>query len=178
MNKEKIFIVCDNKDISLNICKNIIVLNNEVSIIPIFSTDIEYDNKVSENYIYYLDTISTNLSYKNNALLYILTKDYISHGITLDDFYNNDIAFMTIEEYNNISDVIFRKYDILTIWIDIKSNTSLDKKYNVELKYFNERINEYKYLYFLDSDPNISTIINNYIISEDTEKETIIKDNS
>lgn len=178
MEREKIFIVCDNKDLSLDICKKIVSKNDEVSIIPTFSTDTEYYNEVSENYIYYLDTINVNLSYKNNALLYILTKNYISHGIILDDFYNNDIAFMNIEEYNNIPDVIFKKYDILTIWIDIKHHNSINKKYKIELKYFNERINEFKYMYFLSDDVNIDNIINNYILGDEIEKENIIKDNS
>lgn len=178
MEKEKIFIVCDDKDLSLDICKKIILKNDEVSIIPIFSTDTEYYNEISENYIYYLDTVNVNLSYKNNALLYILTNNYISHGITLDDFYNNDIAFMNIEEYNNIPDVIFKKYDILTIWVDTKHHNSISKKYKIELKYFNERINEYKYMYFLNDDVNIHNIINNYILANEIEKENIIKDNS
>lgn len=178
MNKEKIFIVCDNKDISLTVCKNIILNNDEVSIIPTFSTDIEYYNEISENYIYYLDTVNVNLSYKNNALLYIITSNYISHGITIDDFYNNDIAFMNIEEYNNIPDVLFKKYNILTIWIDTKRHKSINKKDNIELKYFNERINEYKYMYFLSDDSSIHNIINNYILADEKEKENIIKDNS
>lgn len=178
MNKEKIFIVCDNKDISLTVCKNIILNNDEVSIIPTFSTDIEYYNEISENYIYYLDTVNVNLSYKNNALLYIITSNYISHGITIDDFYNNDIAFMNIEEYNNIPDVLFKKYNILTIWIDTKRHKSINKKDNIELKYFNERINEYKYMYFLSDDSNIHKTINNYILANEEEKENIIKDNS
>ena len=178
MDKEKIFIVCDNKDISLAVCKNIVLNNDEVSIIPTFSTDTEYYHELSENYIYYLDTVNVNLSYKNNALLYIITSNYISHGITIDDFYNNDIAFMNIEEYNNIPDVLFKKYNILTIWIDTKRHKSINKKDNIELKYFNERINEYKYMYFLSDDINIHNIINNYILANETEKENIIKDNS
>lgn len=177
MEKEKIFIVCDDKDLSLDICKKIILKNDEVSIIPIFSTDTEYYDEISENYIYYLDTVNVNLSYKNNALLYILTNNYISHGITLDDFYNNDIAFMNIEEYNNIPDVIFKKYDILTIWIDTKHHNSISKKYKIELKYFNERINEYKYMYFLSDDTNIEDIINSYIVASEENKKEILKNN-
>ena len=109
MNNSKIFIVCLNKETSLRVSKKIIEHNDDLSIIPTFSTDIQYKNEINENYIYYLDVNTVNLSYKNNSLLYIITSNYISYGITLDDFYNNDIAFMNIEEYNNISDLIFNK---------------------------------------------------------------------
>jgi len=177
MNNSKIFIVCLNKETSLNISKNIIANNDDLSIMPIFSTDPSYENEINENYIYYLDVNTVNLSYKNNSLLYVMTSNYISYGITLDDFYNNDIAFMNIEEYNNIPDVIFDKYNILTLWIDSKKHTYLDHKMNIELKYFNERIKNYDYMYFMDNDENIHSVINNYINANEDDRLNLLKEN-
>ena len=108
----KTFIVCLYEDKALNVAKDIIKTNDELSIIPRFTTNTEYKNEVNENYVYYLDVNTVNLSYKNNALLYIKTDKYISSGITIDDFYNNDICYLTVEEFNSIPEVIFRKYDI------------------------------------------------------------------
>ena len=121
----KTFIVCLYEDKALNVAKDIIKTNDELSIIPRFTTNTEYKNEVNENYVYYLDVNTVNLSYKNNALLYIKTDKYISSGITIDDFYNNDICYLTVEEFNSIPEVIFRKYDILVIWVDTKNHKTI-----------------------------------------------------
>jgi hypothetical protein len=47
----KTFIVCLDKEKALNIAKDIIKINDELSIIPRFTTDTEYKNEVNENYI-------------------------------------------------------------------------------------------------------------------------------
>lgn len=179
MNNLKILIVCIDKDLALSISKKIIEINDNLSIMPSFSTDTTYLNSsLSENYIYYLDHRKVNLSYKNNVLLYILTKAYISYGITMDDFYNNDIGYLTIEEYNNIPDVIFNENNILTIWIDQKNRKHHDITLNIEIKYFNERFSKVLNMYFLETDHNIAEIINKYINASEEEKLNIIKENS
>lgn len=177
MNDIKIFIVCLSKDISLNIAKDILKEDDDLTIIPIFSTDQSFKDEINENYIYYLSSNIVNLSYKNNSLLYILTNNYISYGITLDDFYNNDIAFMNIEEYNNIPDVIFNKHNILTIWIDSKKHQSINNKVNIELKYFNERIKNVNYMYFMEYDTNIYDTIIEYIEGDENKRLEILKEN-
>ena len=93
----KTFIVCLDEQKALNIAKDIVKTNDELSIIPRFTTNTDYKGEVNENYIYYLDVNTVNLSYKNNVLLYIKTDKYISTGITIDDFYNNDICVLTVE---------------------------------------------------------------------------------
>ena len=178
MNNTKIFIVCINKNTSLEIAKNIVENNDDLSIIPLFSTDVSYKNEINENYINYLNVNTVNLSYKNNALLYILTNNYISYGITLDDFYNNDIAYMDIKEYNNIPDVIFNKYNILTIWVDSKKHNHLDYITNIELKYFNERLKNVDYMYFIDNDNSIYNVISKYYESNEDERIQLIKENT
>ena len=132
----KTFIVCLDKNKALDIAKNIIKVNDELSIIPRFTTNIEYKGEVNENYIYYLDVNTVNLSYKNNALLYIKTNNYISDGITIDDFYNNDICVLTIEEFNSIPEIVFKKYDILVIWVDTKNHKGISNADLIEINYF------------------------------------------
>ena len=107
----KTFIVCLNKDIALNIAKEVIQLDDNLSIAPEFTTSINYKNEITDTYKCYLDISTANLAYKNNSLLYIKTYDYISSGITIDDFYNNDICFMDIKEFNLISENVFNKYN-------------------------------------------------------------------
>lgn len=174
----KTFIVCLNKDKSLNIAKDIIKINDELSITPQFTTDIKYKDEINENYIYYLDVNTVNLSYKNNALLYIKTDKYISSGITIDDFYNNDICFMTIEEFNSIPEIIFKKYDILIVWIDIKNNESVTNSDLIEINYFNSFITSTNYLYFLETEKEIHNTILEYIFGEEEQRKYLLEENN
>ena len=173
----KVFIVCLNKEYSLNVAKSLVYKNDELSIAPTFTTN-PNDGEVNENYKTYLDPATVNLSYKNNSLLYIKTNQYISTGITIDDFYNNDICIMNIEEYNLIPEYLFNKHDILTVWIDSKNHGSLQNSDLIEIRYFTEFIENVNYLYFLDSENIIDDIILNYIKGNEEERQIILRENS
>ena len=174
----KTFIVCLDKDKALNVAKDIIKVNDELSIIPRFTTNQEIKDKANDHYIYYLDVNTINLSYKNNALLYIKTNNYISNGITIDDFYNNDICYLTIEEFNLIPEVIFKKYDILIIWIDTKNNKAISNSDMIEINYFNSFITSSNYLYFLENETDIHKTILEYISGDDEIRKHLLEENN
>ena len=174
----KTFIVCLYEDKALNVAKDIIKTNDELSIIPRFTTNTEYKNEVNENYVYYLDVNTVNLSYKNNALLYIKTDKYISSGITIDDFYNNDICYLTVEEFNSIPEVIFRKYDILVIWVDTKNHKTISNADLIEINYFSTFITSINYLYFLENETNIHTVILDYIFGDEEKIKYLLEENN
>lgn len=174
----KTFIVCLDKQKASDIAKDIIKTNDELSIIPRFTTDSEYKNEVNENYIYYLDVNTVNLSYKNNALLYIKTNKYISNGITIDDFYNNDICYLTIEEFNSIPEIIFKKYDILIVWVDSKNHKSISNTDLIEINYFSSFVNTNKYLYFLEDENNIHDVILEYIFGDEEKRKYLLEENN
>ena len=174
----KTFIVCLYEDKALNVAKDIIKTNDELSIIPRFTTNTEYKNEVNENYVYYLDVNTVNLSYKNNALLYIKTDKYISSGITIDDFYNNDICYLTVEEFNSIPEVIFRKYDILVIWVDTKNHKTISNADLIEINYFSTFITSINYLYFLENETNIHTVILDYIFGDEEKRKYLLEENN
>lgn len=173
----KIFIVCLNKQTALDIAKKIVYDDDYLSISPMFTTNNEY-NEPNENYEVYMDVNTINLSYKNNSLLFIKTNKYISSGITIDDFYNNDISIMSIEEYNLIPENIFNKYNILTIWIDTKDHKKLSNTDLIEIKYFNSFLEKTKYLYFLDTESNIDKIILDYIKGDEEVRQKIFEENN
>ena len=175
---QKVFIVCLNKDIALKVAKNMIYKDDNFTISPMFITDPEYDNEINENYEAYLDVNTVNLSYKNNSLLFLKTNKYISSGITIDDFYNNDICVMTVEEYNLISENIFKKYDIITVWIDTKNNKNITKSELIEINYLTNFISNIDYLYFLENESDIEDIILEYIYGDDATKQLILEENS
>ena len=174
----KTFIVCLDKEKALNVAKDIVRINDELSIIPRFTTDTEYKDEVNENYIYYLDVNTVNLSYKNNALLYIKTNKYISSGITIDDFYNNDVCYLTVEEFNSIPEIIFKKYDILVVWVDTKNNKAISNSDLIEINYFSTFITTINYLYFLENEIGIHNTILEYIFGDEEKRNYLLEENN
>ena len=151
----------------IELAKQLTSKNDDLSIASIFTTNVEYkDTEINENFIYYMDTLTVNLSFKNNSFLYINTIDYVSHGITIDDYYNNDIICMSIEEFNSISPKTFEHDELLIIWIDEKGKVSNNEL--TEVKYFQDELSKYNYMYFLNEDMNdISDIILDYLSCND-----------
>ena len=174
---QKIFIVCLDKSKALNIAKKIIYKDDNYTIAPMFITDNKFNNEVNENYEMYLDVNTVNLAYKNNSLLFIRTLQYISSGITIDDFYNNDICVMDINEYNIISENIFKKYDIITVWLDTKNHKILSNSDLIEINYFYNYVSNIDYLYFLDNEPNIEDVIIEYIKADENTRKLILEEN-
>ena len=123
--KNKVFIIYHDISKVNHLIDTLNNLDADINIGNKFTTDQYYQQTEQLPYsYYYINQLEINKALKNNSLLYIITNDYISTGITIDDFYNYDIFCMTYKEYNVISDIIFNKYHILTIWLD-----SADKKY-------------------------------------------------
>lgn len=174
----KIFIVCLDKLIALNVAKDIIQLDDNLSIAPTFSTDIELKNEINEMYESYLDISTANLAYKNNSLLYIKTYDYISSGITIDDFYNNDICFMDVKEFNLISENIFNKHNILIVWIDFKHHIGITNSDMIEINYFTQFLEKVNYLYFLNNEKDISKTILEYFYGDEETRNNLLELNS
>lgn len=163
----------------IELAKSIISKDDELSICPVFTSNEEYDNKISDNYVYYLDPNIIDLSYKNNSFLYISTEDYISYGITIDDFYNNDIICLSTKNFNKIISTVFDKHDCLVIWVDSKFHKGINIKEELnEIKYLEETISKLKYLYFVDENfDTISDIILSYITGTEEERNKILEEN-
>lgn len=104
---------------------------------------------------YYINQQDINLLVKNNSILYITTINYVSSGVTLDDFYNNDVFILKYNEYNSIPDIFFKKYNILTVWIDSNDKNFQIRKNDLlyyELNFIENRLENVPYLYFLNDD--------------------------
>ena len=174
LDKTKVIITGFTKNNIDEILNNVVYIDDNINIIPKFTT-----NKSDESfYNNYIDVITINLAFKNNALIYISTVDYISTGILTDDFINNDICYIDMKNFNNIPDKIFNTYDILVVWLDSK-NTSLSNSEKIESKCFQDRINSLKYIYFLDDNPmDISRIIYDYISGDENRRNEILEENS
>ncbi len=111
-------------------------------------------------------------------MLYIKTNKYISSGITIDDFYNNDICYLTVEEFNSIPEVIFKKYNILVVWIDTKNHKAISNSDLIEINYFNTFITTINYLYFLENELNIHNTILDYILGDEEKRKYLLEENN
>ena len=169
----------------LTIAKALVERDDDLSIGSRFTNDNHYKNIVDDEYIYYLSTQDIDLTYKNNFVLFVNTDKYISSGISMDAFYNNEIFCMSLCEFNNISDSIFNNQsnDIIVIWLDTKDTKANDNLQEdiCETGYMMNRFEEagLKYLYFIDEDKEIiiDTIFEYLEADEECRKE-ILSDNN
>ena len=177
MNNGVKIIILGISDLDINeYVEDFVKTNKDLVLAKKFTTNEEEYN--SGEYLMYLDLMTLSLSYKNNAFLYVTTDNSISHGITIDEYWASDISFMTIEEFNLISDYILGD-NIILCWID-KSKVYDYRKLNLnEVRIFENRLEKFKYLYFLNIDPSEFTIIvNKYLSSTDEEKNILLEEYS
>lgn len=181
----KIFITGPSNIDKLSIAKKLVEINDDLSIGSHFTNDIKYRDVTDDEYVYYLSTQDVDLTYKNNFVLFVNTDNYISSGITMDSYYNNDVFTMSMCEFNNISNVIFNSEstDIITVWLDTvydKNNEHFNEDV-IESKFFQERLNvdNIKFLYFYNED--VDTICNtiiSYMNGSEDERIAILEENN
>ena len=157
--QNKVFIVYHNFQPIKELIEYINEITSDISIAKKFTTV----NEFNDGSHYYLNQKEVGLALKNNSLLYVLTDDYVSTGITVDDFYNCDIFILTYKEYNAIADIIFAKYPILTVWVDSTNNDKnmFNSDLYYEIQYLEKRLETVEHEYYLN-DP-IEEIANKII---------------
>ena len=59
---------------------------------------------------------------------------------------------LSYKEYNAIADIIFSKYNILTVWIDSKNNDKqmFNNDFYYEIQYLEKRLENVNYEYYLN----------------------------
>ena len=159
----------------LPLANKLIEIDDNLSIGQEFTTNkfLYDDNSFGQ----YIDLETLSLSYKNNALFYVHTEDFMSNGLTLDEYYNNDIFCINIEDVNLISDSMIDD-NTLIVWLDTKYQKSQNiNKDLYEVKIFEQRLKNVNYVYFLDeSIDKMTEIILNYINGNSDIKEKILEE--
>lgn len=206
MENEKIIIIGPNNinQYKADLANLIVSKNSDLSIMNTFITNeaISQNNNLNSctDYIYYIPYMKVQEAYKNSSVLYCTIDEInndITHGIMLDEYYNNDIMYLEFIDFNNISDIIFSENNINTnnlnnnhiiIWLETLKNKNLNdfKRHEDirESKYVYQRMNKHNIpcLYFnIDNEhiSDISNIILNYYNEADEEKrKEIILENS
>ena len=169
----KIIIAGSNNTNKNAVAKELQAINDDLVIAPIFNTRVEYKGKTSEFY-YYMSNEEVELSYKNNAFMWVRTDENESCGVTMPDMYSSNIFVMSFGDFNNMSNPVFSEFisDGFIVFLDTKTGNSQDDIN--ESKFACERIFNAPYLYFLDEDTDfiVKTIID-YINGDELERKRI-----
>lgn len=210
MENEKIIILGPNNinQYKADLANLIISKNSDLSIMNTFITDDTMNKHQNINssidYIYYIPYTKVQEAYKNSSVLYCTIDELnndITHGIMLDEYYNNDIMYLDFIDFNNISDSVFLEDNMhrmseaqaeinnhIIIWLDTKINKNLNytKKHEDirESKYVYQRMERHNIpcLYFNIDNEHISdisnTILEYYNTIDDEKRQEIILENS
>ena len=125
----------------------------------------------------YLDFHEVVVAYKNNAIFSCITDiDNKTTGITMDEYYNSSIIYLSVAELMNVPD--HKLTNCLIVWIDSdKLSCSLEDIYiatNME-----KIIHNCEYLYFLKNELDTAiTTICRYIDGDIEERQNILNENS
>lgn len=147
---------------SQDIAESLVELDDSFSIGMTFSTDENILNK----YEYFLDIDIIETSYKNNALITVYNHNNICSGLSYDEWENNNIFILTINQFNLIPSRIFNNYDILVVWNDTPYLNNLNNVY--ELNSLQDRLQKHDYMYFVNNEIcEITNAIYKYCTRED-----------
>lgn len=175
---EKIFIITTNKndlDKAYKIA-NYISSKYDLDIAQTYTSTLDIDVcKENPNYFTYFDVNDMVIAYKNNAMLYCLSESEKSIGISLDDYYNNDIFCMSVEAFNNISESLL--LNMLVIWIDSKASYSEINIMN-NVKILMNTLDSIKYMYFIEDYKVIKRIVCEYIEATPARQLELLDENS
>lgn len=176
----KIFVVGEKRLNKLDIANTIVSKNDDLNICKSFTT--EQNPGMIGEYMFCLDEEEIILSFRNNVLLYIDYSDKHITGITIDDFNMSDIIPIDIKHFNSIPDYLIENEELLILWIDSKNKEiSSDKKYVIEAKYLQERVDNLNFpmMYFLDENlDDIANLAIEYMNSNEENREILVQENS
>lgn len=181
INDIKIFIVCSSQNVLDNLSNALCKANDNIVKARRFTSNL---NDVTTSNYYLPQTTIIN-GYKNHAFVIINkddNNDNTYNGIAIDEMYNSNIVCLNIHEFVNIPNSIFKRNDILTVWIDMKQKITSDIDF-AESKYLVDRLDKIDYMYFYNDDvkdicENILKYIKAYVDNDEETKKIILKENS
>lgn len=124
-----------------------------------------------------LDFQEVVMAYKNNAIFSCITDiDNLTTGITMDEYYNSNVIYLSVAELMNVPD--HKLTNCLIVWIDSDkwacSSEDISIATNME-----KIIHNCEYLYFLKNELDIAVkTICRYIDSDKEERQSILEENS
>lgn len=181
MEPYKIIIIGPKHVNKIELAQSLVSINDDLEICPTYTTQLEYKNKITDEFFTYISNEEVKLGYKNNSFIYVTSYDEYSKGMLHSDLYNKDIFVLDFVDFNNMSEKMFNEFqNKLFIWLDTKrKNTDLEDL--EESKFSFKRSKNFPLLYFVDENiEDIVRIILRYIDINCTEeeREEIMEQNS
>lgn len=181
MEPYKIIIIGPKHVNKIELAQALVSINDDLEICPTYTTQLEYKDKITDEFFTYISNEDVKLGYKNNSFIYVTSYDEYSKGMLHSDLYNKDIFVLDFVDFNNMSEKIFNEFqNKLFIWLDTKQkNTDLEDL--EESKFSFKRSKNFPLLYFVDENvEDIVRIILRYIDVNCTEeeREEIMEQNS
>ena len=181
MEPYKIIIIGPKHVNKIELAQTLVSINDDLEICPTYTTQLEYKDKITDEFFTYISNEDVKLGYKNNSFIYVTSYDEYSKGMLHSDLYNKDIFVLDFVDFNNMSEKMFNEFqNKLFIWLDTKQkNTDLEDL--EESKFSFKRSKNFPLLYFVDENiGDIVKIILRYIDVNCTEeeREEIMEQNS
>lgn len=181
MEPYKIIIIGPKHVNKIELAQALVSINDDLEICPTYTTQLEYKDKITDEFFTYISNEEVKLGYKNNSFIYVTSYDEYSKGMLHSDLYNKDIFVLDFVDFNNMSEKIFNEFqNKLFIWLDTKQKNP-DLEDLEESKFSFKRSKNFPLLYFVDENvEDIVRIILRYIDVNCTEeeKEEIMEQNS
>ncbi len=175
----KILIVGGENTDLYTVARELQAMDDDLAVAPVFSTDTALAGKVTGGFVYYMPAEEAELSYKNNAFMWVRADDMQSRGVTKPDMYSCSIFTMSFADFNNMSGTVLAELiadGCVVCFIDSRDNTERDI---TESGFACERIFSMPYLYFLDdSTDTITATVIEYMAADDSTRKKIAKENN
>lgn len=179
MESYKIIIIGPKHTNKMELAHKLVSINDDLDICPTYTTNLEYKDKVTDDFYTYITNENIKIGYKNNAFIYVTSYNEYSKGMFKTDIYSKDIFVLDFIDFNNISEKTLSEFkNKIFIWIDTKVKSE-DFEDLEESKFTYKRSLEFPLLYFVDEDiTDIANIVIKYINGSEEEKQELIEENS
>lgn len=124
-----------------------------------------------------LDFQEVVMAYKNNAIFSCITDgNNLTIGITMDEYYNSNVIYLSVAELMNVPD--HKLTNCLIVWID-SDKWSCSSEDILIATNMEKIIHNCEYLYFLKNELDVAVkTICRYIDSDKEERQNILEENS
>lgn len=124
-----------------------------------------------------LDFQEVVMAYKNNAIFSCITDiNNITTGITMDEYYNSNVIYLSVAELMNVPD--HKLTNCLIVWIDSDKWSCSSEDISIATN-MEKIIHNCEYLYFLKNELDVAVkTICRYIDSDKEERQNILQENS
>ena len=184
MTTEKIIIIGPEVTSRMAVAKKIAELDDSYVVAPTFTSDLSMQDKITDDFVYYLSLDDIQLAFKNNAFMFVNSSGDDTVGITYADMCTSDLFVLSFEDFNNVSTRMLDEIRPVICWIDTKKKSyDAYKKDLTEAKYVIEKIDsrEITTLYFNEDVDDVESIANTmltYMTGDKVIRAEILEENS